>query len=127
MLAVNNITMQFGGLVALDSVNMTVQEGEIRGLIGPNGSGKTTMINVITGFYAPTKGTVEMDGAVISGKTSQCSGQGRSLQDVPEHQPVFRNDSSGKRGDSGMYASDCQPWLCHLPDESFENPGKGML
>lgn len=69
MLAVNNVSMHFGGLVALDGVNMTVKDGEIRGLIGPNGSGKTTMINVITGFYAPTKGTVEMNGDVISGKT----------------------------------------------------------
>ena len=69
MLAVNNVSMHFGGLVALNEVSMTVKDGEIRGLIGPNGSGKTTMINVITGFYSPTKGTVEMDGQVISGKT----------------------------------------------------------
>ena len=66
MLAVNNVSMHFGGLVALNEVSMTVKDGEIRGLIGPNGSGKTTMINVITGFYSPTKGTVEMDGQVIS-------------------------------------------------------------
>lgn len=67
MLVVKDVKMRFGGLVALDHVNMTVEDGEIRGLIGPNGSGKTTLINVITGFYAPTEGTVEMDGEVVSG------------------------------------------------------------
>jgi len=67
MLVVKDVKMRFGGLVALDRVNMTVQDGEIRGLIGPNGSGKTTLINVISGFYAPTEGSVEMDGQVVSG------------------------------------------------------------
>ena len=85
MLAVNNVSMHFGGLVALDGVNMTVKDGEIRGLIGPNGSGKTTMINVITGFYAPTKGTVEMNGDVISGKTPNAvakAGLCRTFQNI---------------------------------------------
>ncbi len=85
MLAVNNVSMHFGGLVALDGVNMTVKDGEIRGLIGPNGSGKTTMINVITGFYSPTKGTVEMDGQVISGKTPNAvakAGLCRTFQNI---------------------------------------------
>ncbi len=85
MLAVNNVSMHFGGLVALNEVSMTVKDGEIRGLIGPNGSGKTTMINVITGFYSPTKGTVEMDGQVISGKTPNAvakAGLCRTFQNI---------------------------------------------
>lgn len=67
MLVAKDVTMQFGGLVALNKVNLCVQDGQIRGLIGPNGSGKTTLINVITGFYLPTSGTVEVDGKVITG------------------------------------------------------------
>ena len=56
ILEVNNLTMDFGGLRALDSLDLDVREGEIVALIGPNGAGKTTFFNCITGIYAPTKG-----------------------------------------------------------------------
>ena len=56
VLRVENVTMQFGGVVAVDDLSMEVNEGEIVALIGPNGAGKTTAFNVITGVYAPTKG-----------------------------------------------------------------------
>ena len=58
VLKVENVTMQFGGVVAVDNLNMEVNEGEIVALIGPNGAGKTTAFNVITGVYAPTNGRV---------------------------------------------------------------------
>ena len=58
VLRVENITMQFGGVVAVNNLNMEVNEGEIVALIGPNGAGKTTAFNVITGVYAPTNGQV---------------------------------------------------------------------
>lgn len=69
MLEAKNVSMKFGGLFALDDVNMSVNQGEIRGLIGPNGSGKTTLLNVITGFYVPTSGAVNLEGEKISGKS----------------------------------------------------------
>ena len=53
LLEVKNVTKRFGGLVALNSVNLDVKRGEILGLIGPNGAGKTTLFNCITGFYSP--------------------------------------------------------------------------
>lgn len=56
ILEVNNLTMDFGGLRALDSLDLDVRQGEIVALIGPNGAGKTTFFNCITGIYAPTKG-----------------------------------------------------------------------
>ncbi len=58
VLSVENVTMQFGGVVAVDNLNLEVNEGEIVALIGPNGAGKTTAFNVITGVYAPTNGRV---------------------------------------------------------------------
>ncbi|QNL44467.1 ATP-binding cassette domain-containing protein [Oscillibacter hominis] len=65
VLYVENATMQFGGVVAVDNLNLEVHEGEIVALIGPNGAGKTTAFNVITGVYAPTNGRVEFCGRTI--------------------------------------------------------------
>ena len=56
VLKVENVTMQFGGVVAVDNLNLEVGKGEIVALIGPNGAGKTTAFNVITGVYQPTNG-----------------------------------------------------------------------
>ena len=56
VLKVENVTMQFGGVIAVDNMNIEVNKGEIVSLIGPNGAGKTTAFNVITGVYAPTNG-----------------------------------------------------------------------
>ena len=58
VLKLENVTMQFGGVVAVDDLNLEINRGEIVALIGPNGAGKTTAFNVITGVYAPTNGRV---------------------------------------------------------------------
>jgi branched-chain amino acid transport system ATP-binding protein len=58
VLELRDVTMQFGGVVAVDSLSLVVNEGEIVALIGPNGAGKTTAFNVVTGVYAPTNGEV---------------------------------------------------------------------
>ena len=58
LLHVENVTMQFGGIVALDGLSFTIDQGQICGLIGPNGAGKTTMFNVISRLYQPTSGRV---------------------------------------------------------------------
>lgn len=65
VLRVSDVTMQFGGVVAVNNLNLEVNKGEIIGLIGPNGAGKTTAFNVITGVYAPTNGAVSIDGQVV--------------------------------------------------------------
>lgn len=62
VLRVNDITMQFGGVVAVDNLSLEVNEGEIVALIGPNGAGKTTAFNCITGVYEPTNGSVSFYG-----------------------------------------------------------------
>jgi len=65
VLETKDLTMRFGGLVAVNCLNLYVDEGEAVGLIGPNGAGKTTAFNVITGVYAPTNGRVCFDGECI--------------------------------------------------------------
>ncbi len=65
VLHVENLTMQFGGVVAVDNLTMDVNEGEIVALIGPNGAGKTTAFNAITGVYEPTNGSVSFNGQLI--------------------------------------------------------------
>ena len=65
ILRLENITMQFGGVIAVNNMNLEVGEGEIVSLIGPNGAGKTTAFNVITGVYQPTNGAVWYQGEKI--------------------------------------------------------------
>jgi branched-chain amino acid transport system ATP-binding protein len=62
LLACSDLSMRFGGLVALNQLNLSVNEGEVLGLIGPNGSGKTTFFNVITGIYQASEGRVDYRG-----------------------------------------------------------------
>ena len=59
VLHVENVTMQFGGVVAMNNLSLDVMEGEIVALIGPNGAGKTTAFNCITGVYEPTNGKID--------------------------------------------------------------------
>ena len=65
VLRLRDITMQFGGVVAINNLSMEINEGEIVALIGPNGAGKTTAFNCITGVYEPTNGCVEFGGKTI--------------------------------------------------------------
>jgi branched-chain amino acid transport system permease protein len=85
MLDANGVVMQFGGLKALNDVDLKVRRGAIHGLIGPNGSGKSTMMNVLTGIYVPTAGSIAFQGRSIVGRTSAdiaLSGIARTFQNV---------------------------------------------
>lgn len=66
VLRLQDVTMQFGGVVAVDNLSLQVNRGEIVALIGPNGAGKTTVFNVVTGVYAPSNGQVHFDSRVIA-------------------------------------------------------------
>lgn len=70
MLKVNGLSIQFGGLRAVDGLSMTIEKGELYGLIGPNGAGKTTVFNLLTGVYTPTEGSIYLDGKDITGKNT---------------------------------------------------------
>ena len=85
LLSGQQILMQFGGLKALNDVNLDIVKGSVHGLIGPNGSGKSTMMNVLTGIYKPTAGKVEFNGKTISGSTPAAialGGVARTFQNV---------------------------------------------
>ncbi|BCZ47442.1 ABC transporter ATP-binding protein [Clostridium gelidum] len=67
LLSVENLTIIFGGLVAVSDVNMEIGDHQLIGLIGPNGAGKTTLFNMLTGVYKPTRGKIEVNGERIDG------------------------------------------------------------
>ncbi|WP_310386268.1 branched-chain amino acid ABC transporter ATP-binding protein/permease [Roseateles sp.] len=85
LLVAEGVLMQFGGLKALNQVDLRVQRATVHGLIGPNGSGKSTMMNVLTGIYEPTAGKVAFCGRAVNGRTPAdiaLSGIARTFQNV---------------------------------------------
>ena len=85
LLVAKGVLMQFGGLKAINQVDISVKRGTIHGLIGPNGSGKSTMMNVLTGIYVPTGGAIAFAGRSVVGRTSSdiaLSGIARTFQNV---------------------------------------------
>jgi branched-chain amino acid transport system ATP-binding protein len=67
LLEINDVTVRFGGVVAVNGATFSVEEGKVAALIGPNGAGKTTTFNVVTGLEPPTSGTVSFDGKDVTG------------------------------------------------------------
>ena len=69
ILKTDHLCIQFGGLKAVNDVNLEIKKGELYGLIGPNGAGKTTVFNILTGVYKPTSGRFYLCGEDITGKS----------------------------------------------------------
>lgn len=85
MLEVNNLSIQFGGLRAVDGFDIKIEKGRLYGLIGPNGAGKTTIFNLLTGVYKPTEGVIRLDGEDITGKSTieiNKAGIARTFQNI---------------------------------------------
>ena len=85
VLHMDNVTMQFGGVVAVNGLSLDVNEHEIVALIGPNGAGKTTIFNLLTGVYKPDAGSIELAGVNITGrKTTEINQAGiaRTFQNI---------------------------------------------
>ncbi|HEX3031414.1 MAG TPA: ABC transporter ATP-binding protein [Bacillota bacterium] len=85
ILKLENVTIRFGGLVAVSNVNLTVERGEILALIGPNGAGKSTIFNLITGIYTPTEGTIYFNDKSICNLKPHAiasGGIGRTFQNI---------------------------------------------
>ena len=104
VLHMESITMQFGGVVAVNGLTLDVNEHEIVALIGPNGAGKTTAFNCVTGIYQPTFGSVSFNGEVILADTPQGKmRRGLYEGDIP-HGPDSRTQDTGP----GYQAGHCQ-------------------
>lgn len=85
MLDVRELCIQFGGLRAVDGLNLKIKKHQLYGLIGPNGAGKTTVFNMLTGVYKPTSGTIFLEGENITGKSPveiNKSGIARTFQNI---------------------------------------------
>ncbi|MCM1100491.1 MAG: ABC transporter ATP-binding protein [Clostridium sp.] len=85
MLEVQNLSISFGGLRAVDDFSVTIEEGCLYGLIGPNGAGKTTVFNLLTGVYKPNEGIITLDGVNITGKKTvdiNHAGIARTFQNI---------------------------------------------
>ena len=103
VLAVEHLTMRFGGLVAIDDLSFSANRGEITAIIGPNGAGKTTVFNCITGYYKPTSGrlTLSLGGASVPADVAALTASGRRfrrmaagaiflLERMPDHEIAAR-------------------------------------
>lgn len=102
LLDARNVTMQFGGLRAVNNVSLQVHTGEIFGLIGPNGAGKTTFFNCLTGLYKPTSGSVSFAGQPLPPKPRLVvrSGMARTFQNIR----LFHNMTALENVMVGMYS-----------------------
>jgi branched-chain amino acid transport system ATP-binding protein len=103
LLRVDQLRKEFGGLVAVNDVDFTIPQGAIASLIGPNGAGKTTFFNMLTGVYKPTAGTVEFNGANVTGKPPHAiteRGIGRTFQNIR----LFQNMTALENVMVGMHA-----------------------
>ena len=91
ILKVTDVTKRFGGVCALDKVNLEIKKGEIHCLVGGNGSGKSTLIKIISGFYKPDGGTVEIDGVAHTQKYSTMDAIAAGVQVIYQDMSVFPN------------------------------------
>jgi branched-chain amino acid transport system ATP-binding protein len=85
LLALDHVTQRFGGLVAVNDLSFTIEQGSIVAMIGPNGAGKSTAFNLVTGIYKPSAGRIVFDGTDVTGKaTSEIAalGIGRTFQNI---------------------------------------------
>ncbi len=117
LLIAKGVLMQFGGLKAINNVDLNVKRGTIHGLIGPNGSGKSTMMNVLTGIYVPTAGSIEFAGESLVGRTSAdiaLSGIARTFQNVQ----LFGEMTALQNVQVGLHHT----FASHIVDVSLHTP-----
>jgi branched-chain amino acid transport system ATP-binding protein len=120
ILEIKNVTLRFGGLVAVSGLSMKVPEGAIAGLIGPNGAGKTTVFNVVTGFYKPTQGSVEFRGRSLTGLPPHkvCeAGLARTFQNIR----LFHNETVLENVMIGAHVRQKGKWWQNLFPFVFPN------
>jgi branched-chain amino acid transport system ATP-binding protein len=134
ILELKQVTKQFGGLTAVDSVDLTVGEGQIAALIGPNGAGKTTVFNMITGAYQVTSGDVVFDGQSVCGKKPHeivSLGIARTFQNIRlfKSSTVLENVMTGfhSKTHAGMFNVVFQPGKYRKEEEETREKSKEIL
>ena len=134
LLEVSDVSVNFGGLVALDSINLEVRERQVVGLIGPNGAGKTTLFNVISGLQSATSGRIVFDGSDISGLPAPArarAGIRRSFQNLGlmQDQSVSVNVSAGLHLTVGYRALDpvLRPWRWRQGEAAIDESVTNVL
>jgi ABC-type Fe3+/spermidine/putrescine transport system ATPase subunit len=90
-LVLRNVSRTFGGFTAVDNFNLHLEQGELVSLLGPSGCGKTTTLRMIAGFMAPTKGTIELDGQVISSPQSSLPPEKRQMSMIFQSYAIWPN------------------------------------
>lgn len=134
LLVVDNITMRFGGVMAVDSLSLHIPQGGIVGLIGPNGAGKTTVFNVISGFYTPQEGQILLHGKPIKGLPPHriCkAGMARTFQNIR----LFGNLTALENVMVGCHVRRTSAWwmpILHLPhamreEREMREHSRGLL
>jgi branched-chain amino acid transport system ATP-binding protein len=133
-LEIEHLTMQFGGLIAVNDVSMGVRQGEIHGLIGPNGSGKTTIFNVLSGYYQPTSGTVLFEGRGISGLPAYqitAAGFARTFQNLRLFSSMTVLDNvlvgMGHHGQIGVWEAIFNPVAVRREEKVFLDKAMNLL
>jgi branched-chain amino acid transport system ATP-binding protein len=127
LLEIRSLHKYFGGVHAVDNVDLEVNEGEIVSVIGPNGAGKTTLFNIVTGFYEPDSGSITFGGVPIAGlKPNQITAVGiaRTFQQVRlfPHMTVLENAMVGQhcRTRSGLFGAIIRPPRTRKEEEAIE-------
>jgi len=133
-LDIERLTMQFGGIMAVNDVTMSVKQGEIHGLIGPNGSGKTTILNVVSGYYKPTAGKVSFEGTTISGLPAHqitALGFARTFQNLRLFPSMNVLDNvlvaTGHHARTSLWDELVNPMAIQREEKAFTDKAMGLL
>lgn len=133
-LEIDQLTMQFGGLVAVNNVSIRVEKGEIHGLIGPNGSGKTTVFNVLSGYYKPTGGRILFEDKKISGLPAHqitAAGFARTFQNLRLFSSMTVLDNvlvgMGHHAKTGLWEAIFNPVAVQREEKEFVDKAMKLL
>ncbi len=133
-LEIENLTMRFGGLVAVNDVTLSIKKGEIHGLIGPNGSGKTTIFNVLSGYYKPSGGKISFEGKIISGLPAHqitAAGFARTFQNMRLFSSMTVLDNvlvgMGHHAKTGVWQAILNPIAVEREEKVFVDKAMNLL
>jgi branched-chain amino acid transport system ATP-binding protein len=133
-LEIDQLSMQFGGLVAVNNVSIGIEQGTIHGLIGPNGSGKTTVFNVLSGYYKPTGGRISFEGRQISGLPAHqitAAGFARTFQNLRLFHSMTVLDNvlvgMGHHGRTGLWEAIFNPVAVQREEREFVDKAMTLL